>query len=290
VSRMARQIIAEGLGTAILVFFAVGSAVFGLETIGAFGVAFAFGLVLLALAYSIGPVSGCHVNPAVTLGVLIRGGISAREASGYWIAQVVGAIVGALLLKLMTTAGDVVDNTGALGTNDWGVTVNLFGAFVIEVLMTFLLVVVVLLVTHRAAAPGFAGLAIGLVLTAVHLVGIPLDGTSVNPARSLGPALVEGGTPLAHVWLFIVAPLIGGALAAVVAPLLTLDVEIAEGAPTLVDPTGADVPPTPVEEQRRYERVEVEERIERYEPPGAYEPRRQEPFPRSDSPPGPRQP
>jgi aquaporin Z len=245
VSSLARKVIAEGLGTGILVFFAVGSAVFGIEVIGAVGVAFAFGLVLLALAYSIGPVSGCHVNPAVTLGVLMRGGITAREAGAYWIAQVVGAVVGALLLKLMTTAGDVVDNTGALGTNDWGATVNLFGAFVLEVILTFLLVLVVLLVTGRAAAPGFAGLAIGLVLTVIHLVGIPLDGTSVNPARSLGPALVEGGTPLAHVWLFIVAPLLGGALAAVVAPLLTPEVEIAEAAPAMIDPTGADVPLSP---------------------------------------------
>ena len=276
-SSLARKILAEGIGTAILVFFAVGSAVFGNDTIGAAGVALTFGLVLLALAYSIGPVSGCHVNPAVTLGVLLRGGISAREAGAYWIAQVVGAIVGALLLKLMTTAGDVVDNTGALGTNDWGIAVNMFGAFVLEVILTFLLVVVVLLVTGRAAAPGFAGLAIGLVLAVVNFVGIPLDGASANPARSLGPALVEGGTPLAHVWLFIVAPLLGGALAAVIAPLLTpeVEVEVVEGEPALTDPTGATVPPSLDEpgsfeaesfgdERPGYREVEIEERIERY--------------------------
>ncbi|HET9901292.1 MAG TPA: aquaporin [Actinomycetes bacterium] len=274
-SSLARKILAEGIGTAILVFFAVGSAVFGIDTIGAAGVALTFGLVLLALAYSIGPVSGCHVNPAVTLGVLLRGGISAREAGAYWIAQVVGAIVGALLLKLMTTAGDVVDNTGALGTNDWGIAVNMFGAFVLEVILTFLLVVVVLLVTGRAAAPGFAGLAIGLVLAVVNFVGIPLDGASANPARSLGPALVEGGTPLAHVWLFIVAPLLGGALAAAIAPLLTPEVEAVEGEPALTDPTGATVPPSLDEpgsfeaesfgdERPRYREVEIEERIERY--------------------------
>jgi aquaporin Z len=268
VSSLVRKLVVEGVGTALLVFIGVGSAVFGFDTVGPVGVALAFGLVVLALAYSIGPVSGCHINPAITLGVLIRGGITAREATAYWIVQVVGAIVGALLLKLMTTAGDVVDNTGALGTNDWGTSVNLFGAFVLEVVLTFLLVVVVLLVTGRHASPGFAGLAIGLVLAAVHLVGIPLDGTSVNPARSLGPALVEGGTPLAHVWLFIVAPLIGGVLAAAVEPILTPEVAVPEGEPGLADPTGANVPPS-IEhaEPRRYEEVEVEERIERWQDP-----------------------
>ncbi len=285
-SSLTRKIVAEGVGTAILVFFGVGAAVFGIEVIGAFGVALAFGLVLLALAYAIGPVSGCHVNPAVTLGVLLRGAISAREAGAYWIAQVVGAVVGALLIKLMTTAGDVVDNTGALGTNDWGLAVNLFGAFVLEILLTFLLVLVVLLVTARAAAPGFAGLAIGLTLGVIVLVGINLDGASANPARSLGPALVEGGTPLAHVWLFIVAPLIGGALAAVVVPALTPEVEVALGEPALTDPTGADVPPSPSDYgQRRYEEVEIEERIERFERPQTSDPRSQDPYPGDDSPP-----
>src|SRR6476661_514008 len=175
-----RKALAEGVGTFILVFFAVGAAVFGIQTIGKLGVAVAFGFVLLALAYAIGPVSGCHVNPAVTLGLLMRKGITMREAVTYWIAQVIGGII--------------------------------------EVVMTFLLVLVVLLVTSRAAAPGFAGLAIGLVLTVIHLVGIPLDGTSVNPARSIGPALFNGGEPLAHVWMFIVAPLIGGAIAALASP------------------------------------------------------------------------
>jgi aquaporin Z len=158
-----------------------------------------------------GPVSGCHVNPAVTLGVLLRKGISVTEAAYYWAAQVVGAIVGAALLKLLT--------------------------FVLEIVMTFLLVLVVLLVTNRAAAPGFAGLAIGLVLTVIHLVGIPLDGTSVNPARSLGPALFNGGESLAHVWMFIIAPLIGGALAALAAPFFETATDRSEK-----DPTGADVP------------------------------------------------
>ncbi len=236
-----REALAEFFGTLILVFFAVGSAVFGIDKIGPEGVAFAFGLVLLALAYAIGPTSGCHVNPAVTLGVLLRRGMTLDRAVVYWVAQFAGAIVGAALLKLMTSSfGKVKDQTGTLGSNDWGTSINGAGAFVLEIILTFLLVLVVLLVTGRAAAPGFAGLAIGLVLTVIHLVGIPLDGTSVNPARSLGPALWHGGAPLADVWLFILAPLVGALLAALLVPVLTPALTATE-AP---DPTGADVPTT----------------------------------------------
>jgi aquaporin Z len=235
---LTRKALTEAVGTFVLVFFAVGAAVFGIETIGKLGVAIAFGFVLLALAYTIGPVSGCHVNPAVTLGVLLRKGITAREAVAYLIAQVVGAIVAAALLKLIVSGfGGAKDETGALGTNDYGKTVSLGGAMVIEVVLTFLLVFVVLLVTSRQAAPGFAGLAIGLVLTVIHLVGIPLDGTSVNPARSIGPALFNGGDSLAHLWVFIVFPMVGGAVAAVVAPLFETAVPKSD-----VDPTGAAVP------------------------------------------------
>jgi aquaporin Z len=200
---------AEAVGTFVLVFFAVGSAVFGIDTIGATGVALAFGLVLLALAYAIGPVSGCHVNPAVTLGVWLARRTSTREALSYVIAQVVGAVVAGALLKALVAWGGITDQTGGLGTNSWGKTVNAGGAFVVEVLLTALLVLVVLLVTGRATAPGFAGLAIGLTLTVIHLVGIPLTGTSVNPARSIGPALFAGSTALGHLWLFVVAPLVG---------------------------------------------------------------------------------
>jgi aquaporin Z len=210
---VSRRIIAEFVGTFVLVFFAVGSAVFGIDRIGPVGVAFAFGLVLLALVYAIGPISGCHVNPAVTLGVLLNRGIGAAEAGFYVVAQVVGAIVAAGLLKLMVVAGGVTDQTGALGSNSWGKSVNLFGALVVEIVLTALLVLVVLLVTRVDATPGVAGLAIGLVLTVVHLVGIPLTGTSVNPARSIGPALFAGPTALSQLWLFIVAPLVGAALA-----------------------------------------------------------------------------
>jgi aquaporin Z len=243
---LARSLAAEFVGTALLVFLAVGSAVGGIRAIGAFGVALAFGLVLLALAYAIGPISGCHINPAVTLGVLLSRGMTATEAGCYWIAQLAGGIVGAALLKLMTSGfGDVTDQTGTLGANNWGATINGRGAFLLEVLLTFVLVAVVLLVTGKVAAPGFAGLAIGLTLTAVHLIGIPLDGTSVNPARSLGPALFAGGEPLAHVWLFLLAPMIGGALAVVAVRAVsepTLTEETARRTAAVVDETGAQLP------------------------------------------------
>jgi aquaporin Z len=246
---LVRSLAAEFLGTALLVFLAVGSAVAGVDLLGPVGVAFAFGFVLLALAYAIGPVSGCHINPAVTLGVLLSGGMTAREAAGYWGAQFAGGIAGAALLELLTSGfGDVTDRTGALGSNDWGATISAGGAFVLEVLLTFVLVFVVLLVTGRAATPGFAGLAIGLTLTAVHLLGIPLTGTSVNPARSLGPALFAGGDPLAHVWLFILAPLVGAVVAVAVARVLDVsafgeeDELEARAGGTAVDRTGAELP------------------------------------------------
>lgn len=245
---LGRSLAAEFLGTALLVFLAVGSAVAGFDALGPVGVAFAFGFVLLALAYAIGPVSGCHINPAVTLGVLLSGGMTAREAAGYWVAQFAGGIAGSAVLKLLTSGfGDVEDQTGALGSNDWGTTISGGGAFVLEVLLTFVFVLVVLLVTGKAAAPGFAGLAIGLALTAVHLVGIPLTGTSVNPARSVGPALFAGGDPLAHVWLFVVAPLVGAVLAVAVSRVLSATAFEEEGrdvgaGETAVDRTGAELP------------------------------------------------
>jgi aquaporin Z len=216
-----RRVVAESIGTFVLVFFGVGSAVFGADRIGAVGVALTFGLVLLALAYTLGPVSGCHVNPAVTLGVLLTGGIDRRGAGRYVAAQLLGAVVAGGLLRLLVTVGGITDQTRTLGTNGWGETVNVFGAFAVEVVLTFLLVFVVLMVTRSDAAPGFAGLAIGLVLTAIHLVGIPLTGTSVNPARSIGPALFAGGPPLLQLWLFVVAPLVGAVGAAAVTALVT---------------------------------------------------------------------
>lgn len=237
---LVRSLVAEFIGTALLVAIAVGAAVGGIDSIGSLGVALAFGLTLLALAYAIGPISGCHINPAVTLGVLLSRGMTTMEAGLYWVAQFAGAIAGAALLQLLTSDfGDVTDQTGVLGANDWGATISGPGAFVLEVLLTFVLVAVVLLVTGKAAAPGFAGLAIGLTLAAVHLIGIPLTGTSVNPARSLGPALFAGGEPLEDVWLFLVAPLVGAVVAVAVVRLLAV--------PTLTGPAAAGVDETGVQ-------------------------------------------
>ncbi len=210
---MARKLVAELVGTFCLVFFGAGSAVFGFDVLGPVGVGLAFGLVLVALAYAIGPVSGCHVNPAVTLGVLIARRIGPAEAGGYVVAQVAGGVLAGLLLKLMV-GGVVRDDTGGLGTNAYGENISGGGAFVLEIVLTFLLVLVVLLVTGPGAEPGFGGLAIGLSLAVIHFVGIPLDGTSVNPARSIGPALFAGGDAMSQVWVFILAPLVGAVVAA----------------------------------------------------------------------------
>lgn len=220
----ARKLIAEFVGTFLLVFLAVGTAVFGIAAVvgidgggpgsGVVGVALAFGLVLLGVAYAFGPVSGAHVNPAVTLAMLVSRRMPAQEAIGYWIVQFVAAIAAGGMLKLFVSSFGVTDYTGALGTNSYdNGAINLAGAFVLEVILTAAFVLVILLVTEKIAAPGFAGLAIGLTLTLVHLVGIPLTGTSVNPARSLGPALFEGGTAMQQVWLFILAPLVGALVA-----------------------------------------------------------------------------
>ena len=211
-----RKLVAEFLGTFILVVGAVGTAVVGINSEGRLAVAIAFGLVLSFSVYAFGPVSGCNLNPAVTLALWLRGILTREEAFGYWIAQFLGAFVGAAVLKLMVSAFDVKDETGALGTNNYGTTINLGGALFVEAMLTTIFVLVILLVTDRVANAALAGIAIGGALTLVHLVGIPLTGTGVNPARSLGPALWEGGDALKHVWVFIVAPLVGGTIAAFV--------------------------------------------------------------------------
>lgn len=224
-----RSLFAELLGTALLVFFGVGTATlsFGYKVAGAsnsagvVATALAFGLVLLVLVYAIGPISGCHVNPAVTMGFLVAKRISLVDAAGYWVAQFVGAIAGAAALFgiFNATKGYSTKKIG-LGTDGYGshsmVGINGTGAFLAEVVLTFVFVLVILSVTRRAANATVAGLVIGLSLTLVHIMGIPLDGTSVNPARSLGPALFVGGAALSQVWVFIVAPLVGGAISALV--------------------------------------------------------------------------
>jgi aquaporin Z len=224
---MVRKMLAELLGTALLVYFAVGVATlsFGFGTAGssfAAGVvatALAFGLVLLALAYVLGPISGCHVNPAVTIGAWLSGRIPLVEAAGYWVAQFIGGILGALLLWGTFANSPLYSRSKTgLGADGWGaashIHINAGGAFLTEVILTALFVFAVLGATSKIANTATAGIVIGFSLTVVHLIGIPITGTSVNPARSLGPALVVGGTALSQVWLFIVAPLVGGALAA----------------------------------------------------------------------------
>ncbi|MEU7039782.1 MIP family channel protein [Streptomyces varsoviensis] len=213
-----RTVASEFIGTLLLVFFGVGAAVLGADYIGVLGIALSFGFVLLAVAYALGPVSGAHVNPAVTLGMLLARRITPRAAIEYWIAQLVGGIVGAGLLYWLAQTVPGLKTDGTFGSNGWGsrsaVHISLGGAFLAEVILTFLLVFVVLAVTHRVAVVGFDGLPIGIALAVIHLVGIPLTGTSVNPARSLGPALFAGGDALSQLWLFIVAPLVGAAIAA----------------------------------------------------------------------------
>jgi aquaporin Z len=224
---MLRKLAVEFLGTAILVFLAVGSAtlMFGFRfdggsvAAGVVATALAFGLTLLALVYLIGPISGSHVNPAVTIGALLTGRISLIEAVGYWLAQFAGGLVGALVLwgAFSTSPFYHRDSTG-LGTDGYDaqsmIHIGLGGAFLFEAVLTAIFVFVVLRVTSATANAATAAIAIGLTLTVVHLVGIPITGTSVNPARSLGPAAIVGGVALSQVWLFIVAPLVGGVVAA----------------------------------------------------------------------------
>jgi aquaporin Z len=230
---MARKLAVEFLGTGILVFFAVGVATLmfgfgfagGSTAAGVVATALAFGLTLLALVYLIGAVSGCHINPAVTLGALLTGRIPLGEAIGYWIAQFAGAVVGALVLWGTFSDSPLYDRkTTGLGADGYGkesmIHIGVAGAFIFEVILTAIFVFVVLRVTSATANPATAAIAIGLGLAVVHLVGIPITGTSVNPARSLGPAIIVGGTALSQVWLFIVAPLIGGVVAAVLHRLL----------------------------------------------------------------------
>ncbi len=183
--------------------------------------ALAFGLVLVALVYAIGPISGCHVNPAVTLGFISAGRMKVGEGVAYLVAQFAGGIAGAYLLYWMFTTSPLYSKSVVgLGTDGYGSKSHLLvsegGAFLIEVVLTTVFVLVVLFSTHKAAIQGAAGVAIGFGLVIVHLIGIPLTGTSVNPARSLGPALVVGSTALSQVWLFIVAPLVGAIIAAVI--------------------------------------------------------------------------
>jgi aquaporin Z len=216
--------VAEFVGTFTLVFFGCGAAVIagmgsGPTSINVLGIAFAFGLSIVAMAYGIGPISGCHVNPAVSFGVLTAGRMTMGDFISYVIAQVLGALAGAIVLYIILS-GKAEGWNGGLGQNGWGPgylgQYNLLSAFIFEVVATFLFLVCILGVTQKAGATQFAGLAIGLTLVAIHIVGINVTGVSVNPARSLGPAIVGVGTKpaaLGQVWLFIIAPLIGAGIA-----------------------------------------------------------------------------
>jgi aquaporin Z len=214
-----KKLAAELIGTGILVFIGCGSAVIAGKQIGYLGIAFAFGIALLTLVYAIGSISGCHVNPAVTIAMLVAGKMKGKDAIGYIVAQCIGAIIAAGLL-LVVASGQPGYSLAAngLGQNGYGIGspagYSLLACAVAEILLTALFLLVIFGSTSRDAPKGFAGLAIGLALTMVHIVGIPVTGTSVNPARSLGPAVFIGGTALSQLWLFIIAPVIGGILAA----------------------------------------------------------------------------
>jgi aquaporin Z len=205
-----KKYLAEFIGTFVLVFFACGTAaVLGCDTLpGYLLTALAFGLVIVGMAYSIGNVSGCHINPAVTIAMLACGRISLKDFAGYIIAQFAGSIAGAALL--MVFAG----KESGLGTNAL-FNGDIWLSLLIEVLLTFVFVLVILFVTSKKENGAVAGIVIGLTLTLVHILGIHFTGTSVNPARSFGPALFVGGDALKNVWVFIVAPFVGGLLAAV---------------------------------------------------------------------------
>ena len=212
-----KKYVAEFIGTAVLVLMGCGTAVFAGESY--LIIAIAFGLSIVAMAYAIGSVSGCHINPAVSLAMLINKKISILDFFGYIVAQVLGAFAGSgLVLYILTTLkGSIAENgIGANMAGDLGVV----GALVVEVILTFIFVYAILGVTSDEKNSNIAGLVIGFTLTFVHILGIPLTGTSVNPARSIAPAIFAGGDALADMWIFIVAPLVGAAIAAVAFKLL----------------------------------------------------------------------
>jgi aquaporin Z len=220
-----KKYVAELFGTFVLVLLGCGSAVIAGSQIGYYGIAFAFGLSLLAMVYAIGSISGCHINPAVTISMLARRKIAVKDAIFYIVFQCLGAIVAAGLLYFIASGNPAYSlaNNG-LGQNGYGTAspsnFSLVSVFTAEVVLTFIFLLVIHGSTSEKVPKGFAGISIGLSLVLIHLVGIPISGTSVNPARSLGPALIVGGTALNQVWLFWVAPIIGALLAAAAWKLL----------------------------------------------------------------------
>jgi len=221
-----KKYLAEFLGTFVLVFMGCGSAVLAGKYIGFVGISFAFGLSVLVMVYAIGGISGCHINPAISISMLASGKMKLEDTVIYVIVQCMGAVVAAMFLYAVA-----VGNPGyslavnGLGQNGYGAAspggFSMISGFIAEVILTFIFLLVIHGSTSERAPKGFAGISIGLSLVLIHLVGIPITGTSVNPARSLGPALIVGGTALSQLWLFWVAPIIGGLLAALVWRLLT---------------------------------------------------------------------
>ncbi len=221
-----KKYFAELIGTMVLVIMGCGSAVFSGDAaagcgtgVGTVGVALAFGLSVVAMAYAIGGISGCHINPAITLGVYLAGRMKGKDAIMYMIFQVIGAIIGSAIICLLVTIGS---HAGPTSTGSNSFAEGMMGqAFIAEAVFTCIFVLVVLGATDAKKGCGnLAGLAIGLTLVLVHLVCIPITGTSVNPARSIGPAIFEGGVALSQLWLFIIAPLVGGACSALIWKLI----------------------------------------------------------------------
>ncbi len=211
---MLKKFAAEFVGTLVLVLFGCGAAVLGgFDNVGQLGIALAFGFAIVAMAYGIGPISGCHVNPAVSLAAFVAGRMSARDLGLYWVAQILGAIAGATLIGLIAKTG--FTNLGANGFDAGSPGgYGLQAALIFEIVFTAIFVVVILGVSGDQKHGAFAGLAIGITLAVIHIVGIQVTGVSVNPARSFGPALLQGGEALSQVWVFFVAPAVGAALGA----------------------------------------------------------------------------
>jgi len=226
-----KKYFAELVGTFILVLFGCGTAVVAGDKVGILGIAFAFGLSLIGAAYGIGPISGCHINPAVSLGVFVAGRMSIKDMLGYWAGQFLGGILGAWVLYSIVSGvgGGYNIATSGLGQDGWGFGYQggygMHSAMLFEFVATLIFVIVILGSTQAKAPSGFAGLAIGITLVAIHIFGIHITGVSVNPARSLGPALFVGGQAMSQVWLFLLLPSIGGAVAGLLFRLKALELE-----------------------------------------------------------------
>ena len=226
-----KKYFAELVGTFILVLFGCGTAVVAGDKVGILGIAFAFGLALIGAAYGIGPVSGCHINPAVSLGVFVAGRMSVKDMFGYWAGQFLGGILGAWVLYsiVVGVGGGFNLASSGLGQNGWGSGYQggytLHSAFLFEFVATLIFVIVILGSTQAKAPAGFAGLAIGIALVVINIFGIHITGASVNPARSFGPALMVGGQAMSQVWLFLLVPCLGGAIAGLLFRLKALETE-----------------------------------------------------------------